>query len=155
MNKILSILLLLSLSLYAEKMTFKTLKDEYIQIKNNAGVFNFVNLKYHNKDTLLFFFGNDCPHCTNEIPQIKQLANNRNIQLIGIHAQADIGDNALKSYVEKVGYNFDVLSFSDDIKLINHLKERGMWSGEVPLHVLVDKQGNLKVVELNEVLAKF
>ncbi len=155
MKKIIAIMIFLSLSLNAQMLTFKTLKNEYIQIQNNAGVFNFVNLKYHNKDTLLFFFGNECPHCTNEIPQIKQLANNKNIQLIGIHAQADIGDSTLKSYVKKVGYNFDILSFSDDIKLINHLKERDMWSGEVPLHVLVDKQGNLKIVELNELLGRF
>jgi peroxiredoxin len=155
MKKLLAIIILLSLSLHAQMLTFKTLKNEYIQIQNDAGVFNFVNLKYHNKDTLLFFFGSDCPHCTNEIPQIKQLANNKNIQLIGIHAQADIGDNALKSYIKKTGYNFDVLSFSDDIKLINHLKERDMWSGEVPFHILVDKQGNLRTVELSEVLGKF
>lgn len=154
MKNIIAIILFLSLSLFAETMTFKTLKNEYIQIKNNAGVFNFVNLKYHNKDTLLFFFGNDCPHCINEMPQIKQLTNNKNIQIIGIHAQADIGDNALKSYVKQTGYNFDILSFSDDIKLINHLKERNMWSGEVPFHVLVDKKGNLKVVELNELLGR-
>ena len=155
MKKIIAIITFLALSLAAETMTFKTLKNEYIQIKNNAGVFNFVNLKYHNKDTLLFFFGNECPHCTNEIPKIKQLIKNKNIQIIGIHAQADIGDNALRSYVKKIGYRFDVLSFSDDIKLINHLKERDMWSGEVPLHVLVDKQGNLKVVKLNELLGRF
>lgn len=155
MKRIVAITILLSISLYAEKMTFKTLKNEFIQIQNNSGVFNFVNLKYHKKDTLLFFFGNDCPHCTNEIPQIKQLQQNPNIQLIGIHAQANIGDNALKSYVKEVGYKFDVLSFSDDINLINHLKARGMWSGEVPHHVLVDKQGNLKIVKLNELLAKF
>ena len=153
MKKIISIILLLYLSLFAEKTTFKTLKNEYIQIKNDNNVFNFVNLKYRNKDTLLFFFGSECPVCSSEIDKIKELSHK--IPIIGIHAQADIGDSRLKTYVNKIGYTFDILSFSDDIKLINKMKEIGLWTGEVPLHILVDKQGNLKVITLTELLSRF
>ncbi len=151
MKKIVSIILFLSLSLFAENITFKTLKNEYIQMKTEGNNINFRNLKFHNKDTLLFFFGSRCPVCSSEIKKIKELS--RRMPIIGIHAQADIGDNTLRRYVRKVGYNFDVLSFSTDIKMINKMKEMGLWSGEVPLHILVDSNGNLQVIELDELLA--
>ncbi len=153
MKKIVSIILLLSLSLFAQKMTFKTLKNEYIQIKSDNNTLNFKNLKYHNKDTLLFFFGSECPVCSSEIDKIKELS--RRLPIIGIHAQADIGDNSLKKYIRQIGYRFDILSFSTDIHLINKMKEMDLWTGEVPIHILVDGNGNLKVIELSELLSTY
>jgi len=151
MKKILSILILLSLSLFAEKITFKTINNEYIQINTQGNNIDFKNLKFHNKDTLLFFFGSECPVCSSEIEKVRALS--RRMPIIGIHAQADIGDNNLKNYIRKIGYRFDVLSFSTDIKMINKMREMGLWSGEVPLHILVDASGNLRVIELSELLA--
>jgi thiol-disulfide isomerase/thioredoxin len=153
MKKIISIILLLSLSLFAQKMTFKTLKNEYIQIKSDNNTLNFKNLKYHNKDTLLFFFGSECPVCSSEIDKIKELS--RRLPIIGIHAQADIGDNSLKKYIRQIGYRFDILSFSTDIHLINKMKEMDLRTGEVPIHILVDRDGNLKVIELSELLSTY
>lgn len=155
MQKIVSLIIFLSLSLFADKMTFKTTKNEFIQININDGVFDFVNLKYHNKDTLLFFFGSHCPVCAGDMPDIKRLSREGNLKIIGIHGQDFIGDPALKDFVKKDRLNFDVLSFSDDINLINNIKSRGMWSGEVPLYVLVDKKGNLKVVKFSEIINSY
>jgi len=155
MKKIVSIVLLLSLSLFAQKMTFKTLKNEYIQIQSDNNTLNFKNLKYHNKDTLLFFFGSHCPVCEGEMPDIKRLARENNLKIIGIHGQDFIGDPALKAFVKKERLNFDVLSFRDDINLINYCKDNGMWSGEVPLHVLVDKKGNVKVVKFADIINRY
>ena len=155
MKKIVLIITILSMSLFAEKMTYQTTKNQYIQINNNDGKFEFVNLKYKNKDTLLFFFGSHCPVCEGEMPDIKRLARENNLKIIGIHGQDFIGDPALKAFVKKERLNFDVLSFRDDINLINYCKDNGMWSGEVPLHVLVDKKGNVKVVKFSEILSKY
>jgi peroxiredoxin len=155
MNRIVSIIVFLSISLFAEKMTFETTKNEYIQLENNNGIFNFINLKYHNKDTLLFFFGSNCPVCAGEMNDIKRLAREGNIKIIGIHGQDFIGDPALKAFIKKEKINFDVLSFKNDIKLINYMKERGFWISEVPLHVLVDKKGNLKVVKFSDIINNY
>lgn len=154
MKKTLVIILFLSLSLFGENLNFKTLKHETISITNTNGLFDFKDAKYHNKNVLLFFFGSKCPHCEREIPKIKELSKRDDLKLIGCHAQAMIGDLALKKYIDDVGYEFDILSFSDDINLINHLKARGLWSGEVPFHVLVSKNGDLEVVELSDIPEK-
>jgi thiol-disulfide isomerase/thioredoxin len=154
MKKILAIILFLSLSLLGENLNFATLNHEIISITNTDGIFDFKNPKYHNQNVLLFFFGSKCPHCKREIPEIKELSKRDDLKLIGCHAQAMIGDLALKEYIDQVGYKFDILSFSDDINLINYLKAKGMWSGEVPFHVLVNKNGDLEVVELSEISEK-
>jgi thiol-disulfide isomerase/thioredoxin len=145
--------LLLTLSLSAQTLSFQTLNHETITLENDSGILHFKG-KYQNQNILLFLFGRDCPHCRREIPAIKKLARDKNIKIIGVHAQKDIGDSALKTYVQQIGYPFDVLSFSDDIKLLRLLKERGLWEGEVPFHALVDKLGNVDVLTLSQIKAR-
>ena len=67
MKKTVAIVLFLASMLNAEVLTFKTLKNEYIKIDNDNGVFSFRNKMYQNVDVLLYFFGRDCPHCKREI----------------------------------------------------------------------------------------
>ncbi len=157
MRKIILTLALLTISLHAELLSFKTLKNEYIKIDNNDGVFSFRNKMYQNRDVLFFFFGTECPHCKREMPYILDLYKNRNtnLEIIGVHGQAVIGDSTLVKYVRNTKIRFNVLSFDDDIKIINHLKQRGMWIGEVPFYVHVDKQGNLHAMKIDGVMKTF
>ena len=153
MGKFLALCFLVTLSLHAQvqKMVLPTIKDEVIILKHEDGNINFINKKYHHKNVLLFFFGRDCPHCQKEIPAMKKLSYNPNINIIGIHAQKDIGDKALKAYIKKVGYRFDVLSFKNDIKLINLLRKRGVWTSGVPFFAFIDPNGNVDPIKLSEV----
>jgi peroxiredoxin len=156
MKKIILIVSFFVVVLNAEVLTFKTLKNEYIKIDNHDGVFSFRNKMYQNMDVLLFFFGRDCPHCKQEMPQILDLVRNRrDLQVIGIHGQSVIGDPALADYVRKTGIRFNVLSFDDDIKIINHLKNRNMWINQVPFYVHIDKSGKLHPLNIEGVLEKF
>ena len=138
-------------ALVGEELVFKTLRHERIKIIHDRGILRFLTAAYREKNVLLFLFGKNCPHCRNEIPSILQLSKNPNIKIIGIHAQADIGDQALKRYIKKIGFTFDILSFSDDIKLIRLLQKRGLWEGEVPSHIFVDSIGNMQVLSLPEI----
>jgi thiol-disulfide isomerase/thioredoxin len=146
-------LLLSSLSLTAETLSFKTLNHQTITLENSSGILHFLG-EYQGQNILLFLFGRDCPHCRREIPTIKKLAKNKHLKIIGVHAQKDIGDSALKAYVKQVGYPFDVLSFSDDIKLLRLLKRRGLWEGEVPFHAFIDPLGNVDVLSLSDIKAR-
>lgn len=156
MKKILLIVLFLSLSLFAENFKLKTLKNDTITITNYEENFVFEDKKYNKKNILLFFFGTNCHYCIKEIPQINELNKNEgNLQVLGIHAEYEISDTALKTFVKTKNIKFEVLSYNDGMKLVEHLKTRSMWIGAVPFHVLIDKHGNLEPMELSEVLSKF
>ena len=144
-------MLLLALPAFAEKLTLETIKKEFIILNHKDGNINFVNKKFHRKNVLLFFFGKDCPHCNEKVSSMKKLSYNPDINIIGIHAQKDIGDKALKAYIKKVGYRFDVLSFKSDIKLINLLRDRGVWTSGVPFFAFIDPNGNVDPVTLPQV----
>ena len=154
MQRYIMIVFLLALPLLAEKLTLNTIKNEFIILKHEDGNINFVNKKFHRKNVLLFFFGKDCPHCQKKIPLMKKLSYNPNINIIGIHAQKDIGDKALKAYIKKVGYRFDVLSFKNDIKLINLLRSRRIWEGGVPFFAFIDPNGNVDPITIEEVVER-
>jgi len=151
MKKIILILLLLSISLFAEKMVLKTIKNEVIILHTNDDNINFVNKKYHRKNVILYLFGRDCPHCQRKVPRIKSLMKNKNIKIIGVHAYKNIGDKALKAYAKKVGYTFDILSFKTDEKLLDFLRKIGVWSNGdgVPFAALIDEDGNIQEVDLS------
>jgi thiol-disulfide isomerase/thioredoxin len=154
MRKIISIIVFLSLSLSADMMNFRTIGHNVVKINENSGIFKFINPKYRNQNVLFFVFGSHCDFCEREMPTIKKLVASNKLKIIGVHGQADIGDYALKKFMRQRGINFDVLSFKDDINLINYLKDRGLWSGEVPLHIFVDKTGNVESVTFEDVLGR-
>ena len=175
MKKITLILLFLSLSLFAEKiqkvkevektqkpektqktqkpekMVLKTIKDEFIIVNNDKGNLTFVNKKYHRKNVVLYLFGSTCSFCQKKVPAIKKLMKNKNVQIIGIHSHKNIGDKALKAYAKKVGFTFDILSFKTDIKMLNFLRDIGVWLGGIPFTILVDEDGNVFEVDISNI----
>lgn len=149
MKKIVTLFLLLSLSLFAERMSFKTIKNEFIVAQEDDGNLNFINIKYHRKNVVLYLFGRDCPHCQRKVPQIKKLMKNPNIKIIGVHAYKNIGDDALRAYAKKVGYTFDILSFGTDVKMMKFLQKLKIWDGSVPFTAVVDEDGNVYEVDIS------
>jgi len=138
----------------AKVMKFPTTRGKTITIKADANLLKVTNKAYQNKEVLLYLFGRDCPHCVKETKQIKALARKSNLKIIGIHAQKMIGNPALKAYIKKIGYHFDVLSFKNDITLIRYLKKSGIWYGGTPTHLLIDRQGNVTEMTLSEIRAR-
>ncbi len=125
-------------------------------IKVNADGLNleFLDAQHQGQNVLLFLFGHDCPYCQNELPMIKQLANNPKLKVIGIHAKSMIGDDRLRAYIRRKGINFPVLSFKNDIELIRFLKKTDYFDGSVPCNILVHPDGRMERVSENEVLEK-
>ncbi len=136
----------------AKEMKFPTLTGKIITIKGDDNLLKVTNPEYQGKDTLLYLFGRDCPHCVNEIAKIKALSKNSNLKIIGIHAQKMIGDRALKAYTKKIGYTFDILSFKNDIIMIRYLKDNGIWQGGTPTHLLIDHGGNVQEISVSTLL---
>jgi thiol-disulfide isomerase/thioredoxin len=131
-------------------VNFPTLSGKVIKMRMDDNLLYIDDPSIGDKKVVLFLFGRDCPHCQRELPLIKRLQYNPNIKIIGVHAYSMIGDAALKRYLKRVGYKFDVLSFKNDIKLIKFLEKHGIWDGTVPAHIVVDPNGNAMDVELNQ-----
>ncbi len=159
MRKIFTIIIFLSLSLFADKIErieLKTLNNDTIKITNYEGNFIFKDAKYYKKNILFFFFGTECPYCIKEIPEINKLELEQNeLKIIGIHAQYKIADKNLKHFIKEKKILFEILSNSSVLKIVNHLKKRKMWIGGVPYYVFIDAHGNLEPMDFKEVLKKF
>jgi len=136
----------------AQVMKLPTLKNKIITIKGQDNLLKVTNPEYQNKEVLLYLFGRDCPHCVREIAHIKTLSKRPDLKVIGIHAQNMIGDATLKAYARKIGYNFDILSFKNDIIMIRYLRKSGLWYGGTPTHLLIDKGGNIQEISISELL---
>lgn len=156
MKKIILLALFLTLSLFAENFKLKTLKNDTVIITNYEGNFIFEDKKYNKKDILLFFFGTNCHYCIKEIPDINRLNKDReNLIVLGIHAEYEISNKNLKTFIKNKNIKFEVLSYNDGIKLVEYLKSINMWIGAVPFHVMIDKHGNLESMGFLEILEKF
>ena len=138
----------------ASAMSLKTLSGSVIKVNASGYNMEFLSPKYRGKNVMFFLFGHDCPHCKTEMPTIKKLSLNPNLKVIGIHAKSMIGDAALKRFVRSKALNFDILSFSDDIKMIRFLKDNDFYDGNVPCNVLVHQDGTVEIVTVANVLGK-
>ncbi len=136
----------------AKTMKFPTLNGKIITIKGDNNLLKVTNPQYQGKEVVLYLFGRDCPHCVREIKQIKTLSRKPHIKVIGLHAQKMIGDKALKAYARQIGYNFDILSFKNDIIMIRYLKKNGLWYGGTPTHLLIESGGNVQDISIAELL---
>ncbi len=139
---------------HPKTMKFPTLNGKIITIKGDANLLYVTNPEYRGKDIVLFLFGRDCPHCQNETSKIRRLAQNPHIKIIGIHAHKMIGNKALKAYTRKVGYNFDILSFDNDVQILKYLDHSGIWGGGTPSHLLIDSGGNVQEMRLTDLLKR-
>ncbi len=138
------------LSAKAQTILFPTVNDGTIKISMEDNLLYIKDPRYFGQKVYMFLFGRDCPYCRKEIGTVKQIAKMHKV--IGVHAHKMIGDGALKRYIKRIGYNFPVLSFKKDIKLIRFLQHNQIWDGTTPAIIEVDEYGNVKEVELYSLL---
>ena len=132
-----------------ETMALPTLNHKVITFQAEDNILHITNPEYQGTDVVLYLFGRDCVHCRHEIKEIRKLARLPKLKVLGIHAQKMIGDRALKSYAQKIGYHFDILSFKKDVKLLKYLDKNGLWEGGTPTHLRVDQDGNIEEMSLS------
>ena len=138
------------LSPKAQTILFPTVNNGTIKMSMEDNILYIKDPRYFGEKVYLFLFGRDCPYCRQEIGTVKQIAKTHKV--IGVHAHKMIGDGALTRYVKRIGYNFPVLSFKKDIKLIRFLQHNQIWDGTTPAIIEVDEYGNVKEVELYSLL---
>ncbi len=155
MKQIVTLLLTIMISVSAKDITLHTLNKHTIHIQDFEGNLLFQEHSFKQKNILLFFFGVHCPYCIREFPALKELAKSHpDLQIIGVHGQFEIADDALKRFVRKQGFTFSILDAKTTKHLIAYLSKRHLWLGSVPYHIMIDRYGNLEPVEFDEIVSK-
>ncbi len=123
---------------------FKDLKGKTIVMTTFAKGIHFSNVK--NKVVLLDFFGNECPPCLMEMPDLIALQKKfkKNFQIISIQVQTRISDNGLRAFVKEKGINYPVINNSDTqvFKFSDYISAKTGWKGLIPFAIMFNKQGN-------------
>ncbi len=130
--------------------SFKTLSGKNITMNTFVQGIHFKNAK--NKIVLLDFFGNVCPPCLMEIPELIELQKEfkKDFQIIAFQVQTRISDDDLRAFVKEKGINYPVINTSDPkvFNFIDYITAKTSWKGLIPFAILFDKKGNATKVYL-------
>ncbi len=146
------ILIFTPLIVWTNTLKLRTVKNDLITISADKDSWIFEDKKFKNKSLLLFFFGIHCPYCDKELPLIDELVKKyEDFEIIGIHAQHEISDKNLETFMESRDINFDVLAFDDGMRIVSRLDQKKMWLGAVPYNVFVNKGGVLEPMDILDI----
>ncbi len=142
----------LSAAEHKEDYTFKfrDLQGEQIVLNTFVQGIHFQNAK--GKIVLLAFFGNQCPPCLMEIPELIELQKEfkKDFQVVAFQVQTRISDEGLREFVKEKGINYPVINNSDPevFKFTDYISAKTSWKGLIPFAILFDKKGNATQIYL-------
>ena len=142
----------LSAAEHKEDYTFKfrDLQGEQIVLNTFVQGIHFQNAK--GKIVLLDFFGNQCPPCLMEMPELIELQKEfkKDFQIISFQVQTRISDDGLREFIKEKGINYPVINNSDPevFKFTDYISAKTSWKGLIPYAILFDKQGNATKIYL-------
>ncbi len=129
---------------------FKDLNGNKIVLNTFLEGIHFSNAK--GKVVLLAFFGNQCPPCLMEMPELIELQEKYkdNFLIEAIQVQTRISDNDLRAFVKEKGINYPVINDNNPevFNFIDYISAKTSWKGLIPFSVLFDKKGNATKVYL-------
>ncbi len=146
-NIILTILLLVSVNLYADNPSFVLTDSQgnklHVQDTKDGLVF-----EEHKNAVLLTMFGHNCPPCREEIPEFIELTKKYGdkLTIISIEVQG-YKSNQVEDFRKSNGINYTLLSGDDNYNFVKHIVQRSGWRGAIPFMIAIDKKSNVKVVQ--------
>ncbi len=129
---------------------FKDLNGKKVVLNTFLEGIHFSNAK--GKVVLLSFWGNECPPCLMEIPELidlqKKYKNHFSIEAFQV--QTRISDQDLKTFVKDRGINYTVINNSDPevFRFTDYIAAKTSWKGLIPFSILFDKKGNATKIYL-------
>jgi len=150
MKKILPALIisLMSSFAYAKSASFhmKTTDNKSLTAIETEGGVKFK--EFANKGTILVFFGNKCPPCMKEVPELIKLQSKygSKIGIIGIEVQG-YNQAQLSSFKRQKGINYNLVTGTTYDGFVSYIAQRAGWSGAIPLLIGIDKKGEVQVVQ--------
>jgi thiol-disulfide isomerase/thioredoxin len=104
--------------------------------------------EFGNKGTILVFFGNKCPPCMKEVPELIKLQNkySSKVGIVGIEVQG-YTPAQLKAFKTQKNINYNLISGNKYDGFVSYIAQRAGWSGAIPLLIGIDKKGEVQVVQ--------
>jgi len=107
--------------------------------------------EYKGKVVFLLFFGFKCPPCLAEIPVLKALTDEKHddLKIVAMEVQR-LPSELLKEFKADKGINYTLLSGNEgnNAKFVSYIGQRAQWGGSIPFLVVLDPQGEVKVVHV-------
>ena len=129
---------------------FKDLNGNSVVLNTFAQGIHFSNAK--GKVVLLAFWGNHCPPCLMEMPELIELQKEfkGKFQIVSFQVQTRVSDDDLKSFAKEKGINYTVINDSDPevFKFADYITAKTSWRGLIPFSILFDKNGTAQKIYL-------
>jgi len=129
---------------------FKDLNGKEIVLNTFAQGIHFSNAK--GKVVLLAFWGNHCPPCLMEMPELIELQKEfkGKFQIDSFQVQTRVSNDDLKAFTKEKGVNYPVVNDSDPevFKFTDYITAKTSWKGLIPFSILFDKKGNATKIYL-------
>ncbi len=104
------------------------------------------------KVVLLDFFGNMCPPCLMEMPELVELQKEfkGKFDIIAFQVQTRATDDEMRAFVKEHKINYTVINNSDPkvFDFTDYISAKTSWKGLIPFAILFDKKGNASKVYL-------
>ncbi len=143
MKKILILLFLATVTLFAKEFTLKTIDDKTLHI--DISPISLSIKEYPNKIIMLDFFGANCPPCIHEMPDLVKFQNTfiKSVQIIGVQSSSQRDDKKMALFVKKHNLNYPVINLDEATKLIVYVQDNLRWNGALPYKLLYNFSGDL------------
>ncbi|NPA74133.1 MAG: TlpA family protein disulfide reductase [Epsilonproteobacteria bacterium] len=104
------------------------------------------------KVVLLDFFGNMCPPCLMEIPELIELQKEfkDKFKIIAFQVQTRATDDEMREFVRQRNINYTVINNSDPkvFDFTDYISAKTSWKGMIPFAILFDTNGDAAKVYL-------
>ncbi len=129
---------------------FRDLNGKQIVLNTFSQGIHFSNA--NGKVVLLAFWGNHCPPCLMEMPELIDLQKEYKgkFQIISMQVQTRVSNDDLKAFTKEKGVNYPVINDSDPevFKFADYITAKTSWKGLIPFSILFDKKGNATKIYL-------
>ena len=130
--------------------TFKDLNGKTVEMNTYVQGIHFKGAK--GKVVLLDFFGNMCPPCLMEIPELVDLQKEfkGKFQIVAFQVQTRTSDQDMRKFVKDHNINYTVINNSDPkvFDFTDYISAKTSWKGMIPFAILFDKKGDASKVYL-------
>ena len=116
---------------------FQTVQGPKLTIGESHTGFLFPNFK--GKIILLEIFGQDCPHCLNELPSINNLFSKyrQRLQVVALQVQEPMSRGKANSLIRQFNMNYPIIDREEANDLMYGLKKSYEWNGVLPFILLI------------------